>query len=56
MTPKGRTASSTLAFGAATLFLAVAALVSFISDDPGAIGHAWSLRGTLVPSAKADER
>ncbi len=51
-----RTASSTLAIGAAALFLSLAALVSFVSDDSVALGHAWSLRGTLVPSARADER
>ena len=53
---KRRTASSSVAIGTATIFLALAALVSFLSDDPTLLGHAWSLRGTLVPSAKADER
>ena len=53
---KNRTPSSSVAIGTAMLFLAVATLVSFLSDDPTLLGHTWSLRGTLVPSARADER
>ncbi len=51
-----RTASSTVAIGTAAIFVALAALISSLSDDPAVLGKAWSLRGTLVPSAKADER
>lgn len=51
-----RTASSTFALGAATLFLVVAAAVSFLADDGGLVGRGWSLRGTLIPGAEAQRR
>ena len=47
-----RTASSTVAIGTASIFLALAALVGALSDDAGALGHRWSLRGALLTSAK----
>ena len=51
-----RTPSSTVALGAATLFLAVAAMVSFLADDGASVGRGWSLRGTLLPGAEAKPR
>lgn len=48
-----RTSSSTIAIGTASLFLAVAAVVSFLADDRVAIGSGWTLRGALIPAAEA---
>jgi hypothetical protein len=53
---KRRTQSSSLAIGTTAIFLTLAGLVSFLADDGGVLDRAWSLRGTLVPSAQAEER
>ena len=47
-----RVASSSLAVAAATTFVALAALLSFV-PEPQETGSAWVLRGTLAPGATA---
>ncbi len=46
-------ASSSLAIAAATTFIALAALLSFVPEPQGT-GSAWTLRGALAPNDMPD--